>query len=177
MDVPYKPIHSVEWLEKYLSTNYYKKKYDRYMWWRSYTPRENPLSNNHPLKDRILNGDFELGPYIFEIELVEHKINQKWIECKGYEDTFREAIQVDKARRKRLKEDRDKDEVKKLQELKKAFLLHLKMTSKQYDREVINYRGPDIINFYYRMREKFGEKAIRMLNAPKGLALAHERNC
>ena len=61
MYLPYNPVHSVEWLEKYLKTNYYKKKYDRFMWWRSYTLRNNPLSNRHSLRDRILNGDFELG--------------------------------------------------------------------------------------------------------------------
>lgn len=177
MNLPYKPIHDVKWLEKYLKTNYYKKKYDRYMWWRSYTPRKAPLDRNFPLADRILNGDFDIGPFLYEIELVEHKINQKWIECRGYEDTYREAIQVDKARRKRLQEDRDKDEVKKLDDLKKAFLFDLKMTSKQYDKEVIKYRGPDLINFYYRMKDKFGERAARRLNYPKGLALAHERSC
>ena len=78
------------------------------MWWRSYTLKNPPLSSKHPLRDRILNGDFDLGPFVFEIELVEHRINEK---CKDhkYEDTAREAIQLDKARRKRLQEDRDKD--------------------------------------------------------------------
>ena len=113
MNLPYSPIHSKAWLERYLKKNYFKKKYDRYMWWRSYTLRNPPLSNKHPLRDRIINGDFDLGPFIFEIELVEHRINEKSLSHK-HEDTFREDIQLDKARRKRLIEDRDKDEHKKL---------------------------------------------------------------
>ena len=55
---PFSPLHSKKWLEKYLSTNYYKKKYDRFMWWRSYSLKNKPLDKNFPLRDRILNGDF-----------------------------------------------------------------------------------------------------------------------
>lgn len=167
MNLPYKPLHSVEWLEKYLKTNYYKKKYDRFMWWRSYTPRENPLPNNYPLRDRILNGDFDMGPFTFEIELTQHRMNEKFIQCKGYEDTYREAIQLDKARIKRLKEDRDKDEQKKLETLERDFLREFKMTKKQYEREIVAYRGPDLINFYYRMQDKYGTYAKRLQPVPK----------
>jgi len=173
MIAPYKPIHSKEWLEKYLSTNYYKKKYDRYMWWRSYTLRNQPLSNRHPLRDRILNGDFDLGSYVFEIELVEHRMNDKALKHK-HEDTFVEDTQLDKARRKRLQEDRDKDEVNKLQELKKSFLYEFRMTKEQYDREVIK-PNKDLISFYFKMEDKYGKRAILSSYKPKGLRLASER--
>tara|TARA_S200002703_G_scaffold74747_1_gene64457 strand:+ start:1591 stop:2100 length:510 start_codon:yes stop_codon:yes gene_type:complete len=167
MYLPYNPVHSVEWLEKYLKTNYYKKKYDRFMWWRSYTLRNNPLSNRHSLRDRILNGDFELGSFTYEIELVEHRLNEKHKQFLNDDIQLREAVQLDKARRKRLQEDRDKDETSKLEELKKSFLIEFKMTGKQYDREIIKYTGPDLINFYYRMEDKFGKKAVRSRSVPK----------
>lgn len=167
MKLPYQPINEKKWLEKYLGSNYYKKKYDRFMWWRSYTPRKAPLSNKHPLRDRILNGDFDIGSYVFEIQLAEHKMNEKFIECRGYEDTFREAIQIDKARVKRLKEDRDKDEVNKLQDLQRAFLFEFKMTKKQYEREITNFRGKDLITFYYRMDDKYSKFARRLKPVPK----------
>ena len=133
MYLPYKPVHSKQWLEKYLSTNYYKKKYDRFMWWRSYSLRNNPLSDLHPLRDRIANGDFDLGSFVFEIELVEHRLNEKHQQYAHDEVQLREQIQLDKARRKRLQEDRDKDEKNKLEALKKAFVMHFKMTKEQYD--------------------------------------------
>lgn len=166
MNLPYKPVHEVKWLENYLSTNYYKKKYDRFMWWRSYTLKNSPLGNRHSLKDRILNGDFDLGPYIYEIELVEHRLNEKHIKLGHDEVQLREAIQMDKARRKRLQEDRDKDEKSKLEDLKRCFLFDVRMNSKQYNREVINYRGPDLINFYYRMVDKFGKYARKPKPVP-----------
>jgi hypothetical protein len=166
MDLPYSPIHSKKWLEKYLSTNYYKKKYDRYMWWRSYTLRNPPLSNRHPLIKRIENGDFDLGSFTFEIELVEHRMNEKY-ELHKHDDTYFEAIQLDRARVKRLKEDRDKDEFTKLVELKKCFLGEFHMTVKQYDSQVTKYTGPDLINFYYRMEDKYGKRSVRLKPVPE----------
>lgn len=158
----YKPTHEVKWLEKYLSTTYYKKKYDRYMWWRSYTLRNPPLTSRHPLRDRISNGDFDLGPYVFEIELVEHRLNQTHSRLGHDEVQYREAIQLDKARRKRLQEDRDKDEFTKLAELRRCFLAEFKMTKVQYDREVISFRGKDLLNFYFKMEDKFGKRTVRL---------------
>lgn len=176
MNLPYNPIHSQAWLEKYLSTNYYKKKYDRFMWWRSFTLRNNPLSNKHPLRDRIANGDFDLGSYIFEIELVEHRINEKFKQI-GHDDVqYQEAISVDKARRKRLQEDRDKDENNKLEELKKAFLFEFRMTKEQYDSEVVKPHK-DLLTFYFKMEEKYGKRGFISSNIPKGLVLASDRKC
>ena len=174
MNLPYKPIHSKEWLERYLKKNYYKKKYDRFMWWRSYTLRNNPLSNKHPLRDRILNGDFDLGSYVFEIELVEHRLNEKHQKLGHDEVQLREVIQLDKARRKRLQEDRDKDEKAKLEELKKAFLFEFRMTKEQYEIEVVKSHK-DLITFYYKMEEKYGKRGVLSSFHPKGLRLASER--
>ena len=83
-------------------------------------------------------------------------MNDKWIKHRGYEDTYREDIQVDKARRKRLMEDRDRDERDQLADLKRSMVFEVKMTKEQYDKEVIKYTGPDLINFYYRMADKYG---------------------
>ena len=147
-DLPYKPGHSKNWLNKFFKQDYYKKPYDRFMWWRSYTPKSKPLTNRHPFKDRILNGDFDIAPYKFEAELVEHRMNDKFIECRGYEDTFREATQVDKARRKRLLEDFEKDEANKLQELERGFLQTFKLTKEQYEEEVMN-TDLELIELYF----------------------------
>lgn len=165
--LPYKPLHEVKWLEKYLKTNYYTKKYDRFMWWRSYTARKPPLSNKHPLRDRILNGDFDIGPYIYEIEIVEHRMNERYIKWAGDEGRIREAEQMDKARHKRLQEDRDKDEVRKLEDLKKAFMFEFKMTKEQYERDISNFRGKDLITFYYRMEDKYQKYTRRLKPVPK----------
>lgn len=167
VNLPYSPIHTEQWLNKYLRTNYYKKNYDRFMWWRGFTPRNKPLTNNHPLPDRILNGDFDMGSFSYEIELVEHRLNQRYERLFDDPGRLRIEDQMDKARRKRLIEDRDKDEHKKLEDLKRAILFEFKMTREQYDKEVVKYRGPDLINFYYRMADKYAKYARRLTPIPK----------
>tara|TARA_B100001564_G_C20669339_1_gene685325 strand:- start:6437 stop:6934 length:498 start_codon:yes stop_codon:yes gene_type:complete len=162
MDVntlPWQPTLDIGWLERFFRKNYYKKPYDRFMWWRSYTPKFKPLSNKSPFRDRIANGDFDIAPYRFEAMLVEHRMNQKWIDCKGYEDTYREATQVDKARRTRLLEDYDKEETKRLQELRKGFILNLKITGEQYDKEVLR-PSKNLLSFYDKMEKKYGTRGI-----------------
>lgn len=173
--LPYSPIQDKKWLEKYLSTNYFKKKYDKFMWWRSYSLKNKPLSDLSPLRSRIENGDFDLGPYQFEIELTMHRINEKFLEHK-HEDTFREATQVDKARIKRLQEDRNKDEKIKLESLKKAFVLEFNMTKEQYDKESVK-SNKSILSFYDKMEKKFGLRGWRLRdnNRPPNLVFASER--
>lgn len=174
MILPYNPLHSQAWLERFLKKNYYKKKYDRFMWWRSFTPRNNPLSNRHPLRDRIINGDFDLGSFVFEIELVEHRINEKFQKLGHDYVQYVEAVSLDRARIKRLKEDRGKDEAKKLEELKKAFISEFKMTKDQYEKEVVRPHK-DLLSFYFKMDDKYGKRAIRSSLPPKGLVLAGDR--
>ena len=176
MNLPYNPLHSQAWLERFLKKNYYTKKYDRFMWWRSFTPRNSPLSNRHPLRDRIANGDFDLGSFIFEIELVEHRINEKFQKLGHDYVQYHEVISLDRARIKRLKEDRDKDETKKLDELKKAFLFEFRMTKEQYEKEVVKCHK-DLLTFYFKMEEKYGKRAVTSSYKPKGLVLAKDRSC
>ncbi len=178
MDLPYKLVHTQEWLEKYLSSNYYKKKYDRFMWWRSYSLKKKPLDNLQPLRKRIENGDFELGPFVFELELVQHRINEKYTKLGHDQVQYIEAIQLDKARIKRLQEDRDKDERLKLETLKKAFVLEFNIDKKQYDREV-GRPNTSILSFYDKMEKRFGKRGwtLRKSLTPKQLVLAKVRSC
>lgn len=156
--LPYKPTHSVEWLEKHLSENYYKKSYDRFMWWRSYTTKKTPLTNRHPLRDRILNGDFDYGSFKYEAELVEHRMNEKYKELHNDSGRYVQETSLDRARRKRLLEDYEKDEAKKLEELKKAFTTYRwRLTRNQYDEEVLNFDGDELIDFYFYIEEKYSK--------------------
>ena len=154
----YKTSHSMEWLQEYFTKNYYKKPYDRFMWWRSYVPRNKPLTNRHPFRDRILNGDYDYSPFRLEAEIVEHRLNEKWIDW-GSDDPARfiEECSLDKSRRKRLHEDFNKEEVRRLAELRKGFVIEFKMTLEDYDREVIETTSEELIDFYYEMEEKYGK--------------------
>ena len=89
---------------------------------------------------------------------------------------YHEVISLDRARIKRLKEDRDKDETKKLDELKKAFLFEFRMTKEQYEKEVVKCHK-DLLTFYFKMEEKYGKRAVTPSYKPKGLVLAKDRSC
>lgn len=154
VDLPYTPTHSVEWLEDFFTKNYYKKPYDRFKWWRKYTSKTKPLSNRCMLRDRILNGDFDIGPYRFEAELVEHTINKKYVELYNDLGKYVEESSLDRARRKRLLEDFDKDESRKLQELVRAFREIVHITEDKVWEELSDYEDT-LIEFYYYIEGKY----------------------
>ena len=171
INLPFSPKWSKQWIEKKLSERYFKKPYDRFMWWRSYTPKNKPLTNRHPLRDRIANGDFEIGPYLLEVELVYHTMNEKFKEAittRGEVDwsLYHSNTSVDRARKKRLIEDHEKEEFRKLSELRDAFLLEFKMSKEQYDKEVVK-GSDDTLDFYFKMEEKYGKWAIKPKRVPK----------
>ncbi len=161
INLPYSPTQPKDFLEKYLSKRYFKKPYDRFMWWRSYTPKNKPLDKRKPLIDRILNGDFEVGPYLMEIELVQHNMNDKYLSAitSGGEvdhSKYHQETSIDRARMKRLLEDHEKEEFRKLDDIKRLFLVKFKLTSEQYDKEVLNTSAKDLADFYFRMEKKYG---------------------
>lgn len=169
--LPFTPKWSKKWIEKKLGDRYFKKPYDRFMWWRSYTPKNKPLTNRHPLRDRIANGDFEQGPYLMEVELVYHTMNDKFLESittRGEVDwsLYHQNTSIDRARKKRLVEDHEKEELRKLTDLRNAFLMEFKMTKDQYDVEVEKTSGTTL-DFYFEMEEKYGKWARPLKKIPK----------
>lgn len=156
INLPYSPTHSPDWLEKFFAKNYYKKPYDRFMWWRSYTPKNKPLHPRQPLIDRLINGDFDVAPFRFEAEIVEHRLNAKWVELRNDPGRYVEEARMDIARRKRLMEDYEKEETKRLDELKRLFIQTFKMTREDYDVEVEQTQCESLVDYYYEMKDKYG---------------------
>ena len=176
INLPYTPTHSQQWLERFFKKNFYKKPYDRFMWWRGYVPKSKPLHSRVPFRDRLLNGDFDVPSFLYEAQMVEHKMNEKWLQY-GYKDNgrYHEDTSLDRARRKRLLEDHSKEEVKRLQELEKGFVSEFKMTKEQYNQEAINTTSRTLIDFYYKMQDKYGLRRIKTQNH-SGFPLAGDRN-
>lgn len=171
LTLPFRPKWSRQWIEKKLSDRYFKKPYDRFMWWRGYTPKNKPLTSRHPLRERIANGDFEQGPYLMEVQLTYHTMNDKYQESitRGGEvdySLYHTNTSIDRARKKRLIEDHEKDEYKKLDDLRNEFLKEFKMTKEQYNKEVEKTSGTTL-EFYFQMEEKYGKWAIKPKRVPK----------
>jgi len=144
---------SREEVEKQLS-QYQKINYNQFRWWRMYQPKNQSLTNRHPLRDRILNGDFDFSCYKAQIYLVEHQLNELLQECDGDYQKYLEKGAVQLARRKRLIEDFEKDEVERLSSLKTAFTQHFRCNKKQVEEEMMNCRG-SLIDLYYIIEDKY----------------------
>jgi disulfide oxidoreductase YuzD len=157
VNVPFSPKHSEEWLDHYFKKNYYKKPYDRFSWWRSYVEKNKPLSSRAPLRDKILNGDFDFGSYRFEAEVVEHKINKKFKELYNDQGKYIEETSLDRARRKRLLEDFEKDETRKLNDLAKHFSDLIGLPQEKVLDELADFDGT-LIEFYFSITEKYPRK-------------------
>ena len=165
VSLPFKPKWSKQWIETKLKRNYFKKPYDRFMWWRSYTPKNKPLGIKAPLIDRLINGDFDPGPYLLEVELVYHTMNEKYknvIGADGQPDwgKYDAEISIDKARKKRLLEDHEKEEFRKLTDLRNLCKKEFRLSEEEYEKEIT--RGSDtLVNFYYKLDKKYGKRNIR----------------
>ena len=163
--LPFEPRWSKQWIETKLKREYYNKPYDRFMWWRSYTPKNKPLGYKATFIDRLINGDFDSGPYLLEVELVYHTMNEKYKALVGMDGQvdhgkYSAETSIDRARKKRLIEDHEKEEFRKLTDLRNLFKKEFKLTDDEYENEIT--KGSDtLVDFYYKLDDKYGKRNIR----------------
>lgn len=137
-------------------------KYNKFQWWRRFAAPNKPLEDKAPLIDKIKNGDLEFSNYFWQALYTELELNAKREEIKD-STKWIETTQVDRARRKRLWEDFEKDEAKKLEYIKKQFVKIFKMTLEDYEEQLLKIDGT-LEDFYYRCESLFGFK----IKEPKG---------
>jgi hypothetical protein len=149
----FNPPMSREQVEKQLS-QYQKINYNQFRWWRMYQPKNKPLDNRQPLRDRILNGDFDFSCYKAQIYLVEYQLNDILKECGVDYQKYLEKTSVMRARRKRLIEDFEKDEKDRLESFIKEFTRYFRCNREQVEKEMLNCSG-SLIDLYYIIEEKY----------------------
>lgn len=154
---PFKPVHSVEWLENYFAENCYKKPYDRFMWWRGYVAKKKPLFPQAHFKDKVMNGDFDFPHYKYEAELVEHKLRHAYINKVDIVG-FNESQSLNMARWKRLLEDHTKEEAKRLEGLYKECKKNYGLSREKVEEEIMNLDGDSVKDLYLVLEEKYGYK-------------------
>jgi hypothetical protein len=154
---PFKPVHSVEWLENYFAENFFKKPYDRFMWWRGYVAKKKPLFPQAHFKDKVMNGDFDFPHYGYEAELVEHKLRHAYLNRIDIV-AFNESQSLNMARRKRLLEDQQKEENKRLEALYKDCKKNYGLSKEQVEEEIMNLDGDSVKDLYLVLEEKYGYK-------------------
>ena len=140
-------------VDKQLS-QYQKINYNQFRWWRMYQPKRKLLDNRQPLRDRILNGDFDFSCYKAQIYWCEYQLNDIHEECHPDTQKYLEKTSVLRARRKRLIEDFERDEKDRLEYLIKDFTRYLRCDRDQVIEEMLNCSG-ELIDLYYIIEEKY----------------------
>lgn len=131
-------------------------KYNKFQWWRRFASPNRPLEDKAPLIDKIKNGDLEFSNYFWQALYTELELNAKREEVRDGMEWI-ETTQVDRARRKRLWEDFEKDETKKLEYIKKQFVKVFKMTAEDYEEQLSKATGT-LEDLYYTCESLFGLK-------------------
>lgn len=130
--------------------------YNQFRWWRRFDQPNKALDKNAPLLDKIQNGDLEFSHFWWQAKYTEIELNQKLNESIDYHH-FLESCQVDRARRKRLYEDFDKNESETLSYIQKEFVKEFRMTKEDYEDEVSEFGG-SLEELYYHCEIKYGKK-------------------
>jgi len=131
-----------------------KLNYNQFRWWRMYDTKNKPLDKRQPLRDRILNGDYDFSHYWYQAAWVEHDLNDLQIECKDDSGLFVEKGAVLRARRKRLLEDFERDEKEKLEGLYNEFPKYFRISKDEVKKEMEQFNG-SLIDFYYYLDDKY----------------------
>jgi len=121
--------------------------YNQFMWWRTHTDNVKPLGKRAPLKDRILNGDFNPSSYFWQAQLSLYTALDKIDLSKDDHQMQMEKLQVDLARHKRLMEDYEKEEPARIEALYDAFTTAYKITKDELEEKFLNFNGT-ILDFY-----------------------------
>ena len=130
--------------------------YNRFRWWRKFDQPKKPLPNKSPLLDKIQNGDLEFSHYWWQAKYTEIEMNKILENCIDYQD-WSEKTQVDRARRRRLWEDFEKDEAEKLSYIRKEFSKEFRMTEEDYEDEITKFDG-SLEELYHHCFVKYGKK-------------------
>ena len=121
--------------------------YNKFMWWRTHTDKIVPLGKRAPLKERIINGDFDPSSYFWQSQFALYTALDKIDLTKHDHQLQMEILAVDFARYKRLMEDYEKEEPARLEALYDAFLASFKITREELEERLIRWPG-DILSFY-----------------------------
>ncbi len=138
--------HSEEVVNAKLS-QYQKLNYNRFMWWRTHCDKTEPLSKRVPLKDRIINGDFEFSSYYWQAQSAAIVGRNKLDLTK---DDYRDQIDkttIDIARYRRLIMDFEKEEGNRIQEFIESFTKAFNLTREEIYAELETWGG-DMLGFY-----------------------------
>lgn len=140
---------SREFLEQELS-KIPRNKYNCFQWWRRYQTRDT-LPKRAPLYDKIVNGDYDHSPYLYQLEMELYLMNDK-IQETAHPDEAHEIRSLFMERYRRLSIDYEKEETRVMQELKSDFVKTFKLDKKELETFMETYDGT-LLEMYKHFKE------------------------
>ena len=150
----YTPSHTREQLLGTKLKGLRKLNYNPFTWWRMYESVVKPLSSRAHISDKIKNGDYDYPHWKYQAELCEHDLNDMWQRMTPDYAKWVEESSLTRARRKRLMEDHEKEENKKLEELVKEFTKYYRVTKEEVIEKMLDWEG-DLYTFYQFMDNRY----------------------
>ena len=145
--------------------------YNKFMWWRTHAQPGAPLSKRSPLKDRIVNGDFDFSCYYWQAQSAAIQARKKVDLDKDNHQSQYEKTMVDVARYRRLLVDFEKEESARIEALIDAFTVSFKIGREELFDRLCNW-SHDLLSFYESLDEFSTPTSteIRKRGRPKKLA-------
>ena len=125
------------------------KSYSKYQWWRRFQYRTE-LDDKAPLYNKIVNGDYVVSDYIYQMEFEEYLMEEKLVTCKNAEQ-MHDVRKLFKERQRRLSEDFEKDEADIMRRLKKDFTKTFKITKDQLETLMESFDG-SLLDLYNHIK-------------------------
>jgi hypothetical protein len=146
--------------------------YNKFMWWRTHAQPGAPLGKRAPLKERIINGDFDFSCYYWQAQSTAINARKKLDLDKDDYQTQYEKVTVDVARYRRLLADFEKEENTRIEAILDAFTTSFKIGREELLDRLCNW-PLDLLSFYESL-EEFGTPSsaeIRKRGRPKKIKL------
>jgi hypothetical protein len=150
----YTPTHTREQLLGTKLKGLRKLNYNPFTWWRMYESTNKPLSSRAHISDKIKNGDYDYPHWKYQAELCEHDLNDMWKKMAPDYAKWVEESSLMRARRKRLMEDHEKEENKKLEEIVREFTKYYRVTKEEVIDKMLDWEG-DLYGFYQFMDDRY----------------------
>jgi len=121
--------------------------YNKFMWWRTHAQKGTTLGKRSPLKDRIINGDFDFSCYYWQAQNAALQARKKLnLTTDDYQSQY-EKTSVDVSRYRRLLVDHEKEEANRLEAIYDAFTTAFKITKDELIDELCNWTE-DLLSYY-----------------------------
>ncbi len=150
----YTPTHTREQLLGTKLKGLRKLNYNPFTWWRMYESTNKPLSSRAHISDKIKNGDYDYPHWKYQAELCEHDLNDMWKKMAPDYAKWVEESSLMRARRKRLMEDHEKEENRKLEEIVREFTKYYRVTKEEVIDKMLDWEG-DLYGFYQFMDDRY----------------------